>query len=188
MKVSLLIAAQTSDDCFYNSLCIFGSTNWNRNHSCLFGWIVVSSRKQSVTDKDHLFQGNTKDVPELSNPIGLVDAGFSDIDRGRTAHSDRELRKECVKDALDLLPLGIIWIPFVLFFQGSLLAKSGICYLAAPVFNCLSPRLLRLETCCFNSLLEGTDDLLSFDRCEVFRINLLPVSGVAKELGSTRWK
>ena len=62
MKVSLLTAAQTSDDCFYNSFCIFGSTNRNRNHSCLFGRIIVSSRKKGVTNKNHLLS----EMPRMS--------------------------------------------------------------------------------------------------------------------------
>ncbi len=52
---------------------------------------------------------------------------------------------EVSRIALILFRLAKSGSHFVFFCQGNLLTQCGKCYLASPVFNCLSPDLFDLE-------------------------------------------
>src|ERR1035438_5377340 len=77
---------------------------------------------------------------------------------GKCAHktptqSDRKLGNERVKDSFDLLPLGEVGVPLILFFQRGLLTQCGEGDLAPPVFAYLSQNLVDLEARFFDRLL-----------------------------------
>jgi hypothetical protein len=87
----------------------------------LLGRIVVAARKQGISDKDHLINGNAKNVSQLFDPVGFINAGLRDINGRRATQLDRKLGNQRVNDGFHLLPLGEIRVPFHLFFQGSFL-------------------------------------------------------------------
>ena len=64
-----------------------------------------------------------------------------------------------IENRFDLLSLGEIGIPFLLFFQGGLLAQCGKRDLASPVFNYFSPDFFGLEARFCDRLLQRRDNL-----------------------------
>jgi hypothetical protein len=112
----MLNAIQTSDDCLNNPFRLIGISDLDTHDACLSRRIVVPAGKQGIPYKNHLIDCNAQDVPEFSNTVGLVNARFGDIDRRRATQMDRKLRNKGVKDCLDLLPLGKIRVPSLLFF------------------------------------------------------------------------
>ena len=100
----------------YNALRLIGTLDWDAIHTCLFGRIIVPSYEQGISDVNHLFQRNVQEVSQLSDSVCLINAWLGDINGCRASNSDRKLRNESVKNRFDPLPLGVIGIPFVLFF------------------------------------------------------------------------
>ena len=139
-------AIQTSDNGFNHPFRLIGISDADGHDAGLFGRIVVSPGKQRIADKNHLLNGNAKGVPELSNPVGFINARLGDINGCRAPQAHGKLGDKLIKECLDLLPLGEIRVPFLLFFKGSLLPQCGKGNLASPVFNLLSPDLFDLET------------------------------------------
>ena len=88
---------------------------------------------------------NAEDIAEFPNPVGFVDSMLGDIDGRRATQAHGKLRDQLVKESLYPLSLAEIRIPLLLFFQRSLLPQPRKRDLAPPVFNDISPRLLRLE-------------------------------------------
>ena len=164
----MLFGIQTSDDRFDNSLRLIGVSNRNGNNACLFGRVVVSAYKQGVPDINHLLHRNAENVSQFLNSVGFVNARLGDVNRCRTTNSDREIGNQSIKCCFDLLPLGEISIPFLLLFERCLLAERGIGYLASPIINGCSPRLLDLKAVCCDRFFQGTDNLLFLIRREVF--------------------
>ena len=60
----LLIVIQTGDDGFGNPFRLVGTAHRDRNNTCFFGRIVVSSHEQGITYENHLFQRNAQEVPQ----------------------------------------------------------------------------------------------------------------------------
>ena len=128
-------AIQTSDDGFNHPFGLIGISDPDGHNTGLFGRIVVPTGKQGIPDKNHLWNGNTKDVPEFSNPICLIDARLGDVNGCRATQAHGKFGDKLIKERLDLLPLGEIRVPFLLFFERSLLPQCGERDLASPVFN-----------------------------------------------------
>ena len=61
----VLIAIQTSDDCFDHPFRLIGISDLDRNNPCFFGRIVVPSREQGIADKNHVLNGNAQDVSRV---------------------------------------------------------------------------------------------------------------------------
>ena len=53
----------------------------------------------------------------------------------RAAQAHGKLRNKLIKECFDLFPLGEIRVPFLLFFERSLLSQGGESDLATPVFD-----------------------------------------------------
>ena len=68
--------------------------------------IVISAGKQRIADKNHLINGNAKDVPEFSNPVGFINARLGDVNGSRASQAHGKLGDQFIKKCLDLLPLG----------------------------------------------------------------------------------
>src|SRR6185312_10274929 len=113
--------------------------------ACFFGRIIVPTGEHSVSDEDHLSNRYMKDIPELSDSVGLIDPMLRDIDRGRTAQAHGKLGDERIKDRLDLLSLRKLRIPLLLFVNRSLLAQGGERDLASSVLNNLAPDFFNRE-------------------------------------------
>jgi hypothetical protein len=67
----------------------------------LLGGIVVSAREQGVPDKNHLVNGNAENVSQLSDPVGLVNAGLGDVDGRRSPQAYGELGNQRVKRQME---------------------------------------------------------------------------------------
>lgn len=95
-----------------------------------------------------------KDIPELSDSVGLIDPMLCDIDRGRAAQAHGKLGDERIKNRLYLLSLRKLRIPLLLFVNLSLLAQRGECDLASSVLNNLAQTFSTANaadaTACFN--------------------------------------
>src|SRR5680860_1073811 len=184
----MLNVIQTGYYCLNNLFCLIGSSNRDGNNTCFFNWIVISSNEDCITDKYHLFQSESKDIPQLSDAVGFVNAWFGDINGCRTAHSNGKLRYIRVKDRFNLLPLCEIRIPFFLFFQRRLLTQCGKCYLATPVFNDYTPGFFDLEPRYAKRRIERNFDFFFFICRKVFRIDFFPILFILVELCSARRK
>ena len=92
------------------------------NSAGFFSRIVVPAREQGIPDIDHVLNCNAKDVAELSNPVGFVDAGLGDVNGCRAAQSHGKLRDKLIEECLDLLPLGEVGVPCFLCIERSLLS------------------------------------------------------------------
>src|ERR1700683_988538 len=184
----LPIVAQTSNDSFDNSLGLIGASYRNGNNTRLFSRIVVSSWKQSISDVNHLSHGNSENIAQFPDSVGFVDARLGDVDRCRTADSDREIGNQSIEDCFDLRSLGEVWIPLQFVFQRRQLAECGIRYLASPIFNCFTPGFWDIEAGGFDRLIQGTDDPRLFTRREIFRIEFLPLPSVLEKLRAARRK
>src|ERR1700688_4003849 len=70
-----------------------------------------------------------------------------------------------------------------------MLTQGRKCDLAAPIFDLFAPQFVGLEVRAADRLLESTQNLVSFLRSKVFRINLFPSRGVVLVgLCSAGWK
>ena len=144
---------QTSDDGFNHPFRLIGISDADGKSTSFFGRIVVPAGKQRIADKNHLINGNAKDVPKFSNPVGFINARLGDVNGGRASQAHGKLGDQFIKERLDLLPLGEVRVPFFLFFDGRLLSQCGKRNLASPVFNGFSPDLFDFEARCFERLL-----------------------------------
>lgn len=100
------IAAQACEGGFGHRFSFARVACEKRNNSGFCNGIVVASSKQSVADKDHLFQRITKKIAELADAAGLINAWLGDINGCRATDKSRKLSNECVKDGFDPPPLG----------------------------------------------------------------------------------
>ena len=58
---------------------LIGISDLDRQCSGFFGRIVVSAREYGIADIDHVLNRNAKDVAELANSVGFVDARLGDV-------------------------------------------------------------------------------------------------------------
>ena len=72
----------------------------DRQDACFFGWVVIPAWEQGIPDKNHLLYFNAKRVPEFSNPVGFVDAGFGDINGCRSTQTHGKLGDKLNRGAL----------------------------------------------------------------------------------------
>src|SRR5580704_17838322 len=100
---------------------------------------IVSAGEQGIPHIQHIFGGDAEDVAKLSNTVRLVDSGERDVDRGRAAQSNGEIRKIPVESRLDLLAFRKVGIPRFLGVERSLLAQGGVGYLTLAILNRWAP-------------------------------------------------
>jgi hypothetical protein len=114
-------AIQTSDDRFNHPFRLMGISDPDGHDTGFFGRIVVPTREQGIPGKDHVLNCNAKGIPEFSDPVGFVDARLGDVNGCRATQSHRKLGDKLFEECFDLLPLGEVRIPLLLFFRRSLL-------------------------------------------------------------------
>ena len=58
----MLYSTQTSDDCFNHPFRLIGISYPDGNDTSFFGRIVITAGEQSIPDKNHFLNADTKDV------------------------------------------------------------------------------------------------------------------------------
>ena len=113
---------QARDDGSDHLLRLLGTLDRDTIHASFLSGIVITAWEECIADVDHLFQRNVQQVSQLSDAIGLVDTRLGDINRCRAPDTNGKLGNISVENRFDLLPLGVIGIPFIFFLQRRLLA------------------------------------------------------------------
>jgi hypothetical protein len=112
----LVTISKARDDGFDHQFRLLGTLDRDGLYACFFGGIVIPAREERIADVNHLLRRNVQEVSQLGDSVCLIDARLGDIDRCRAPDANGKFGNIVVKNRFDLLPLGVIRIPFILFF------------------------------------------------------------------------